>query len=230
MQVVRGLLDHRLALVEEVPDSLLVGADDVDSQASRDDLGHPRERGGDEGPEPGEGTAGGGRRVGVWWGSGVVWGEEAGGNGGGKGPGLAAARGRCGIALPRGCARTSQRPCYPRPTSRRRQSWRRAARPGPALAPIEGRGRTGEHPPAAPHAAMAIGTAFLIAPSGWIARILRPWATGWTLPPDLATVQDRLGVALILGLMPILPKHATNAETFARSTLKPPTGCHSGMG
>lgn len=54
---------------------------------------------------------------------------------------------------------------------------------------------------AAPHAAMAIGTAFLIAPSGWITRLLSPWATGWTLPPDIATVQDRFGLALIVGLI-----------------------------
>ncbi|MCY1126764.1 ABC transporter permease subunit [Frigidibacter sp. RF13] len=53
---------------------------------------------------------------------------------------------------------------------------------------------------AAPHAALAIGFAFLIAPSGWIARALSPWATGWSLPPDIATVHDPLGIALILGL------------------------------
>ncbi|MEZ5777505.1 MAG: ABC transporter permease subunit [Paracoccaceae bacterium] len=54
---------------------------------------------------------------------------------------------------------------------------------------------------ATPHAALAIGLAFLIAPSGWIARLLSPWATGWTLPPEAATVQDPLGLALVLGLM-----------------------------
>lgn len=54
---------------------------------------------------------------------------------------------------------------------------------------------------AAPHAAMAIGIAFLVAPSGWIARLLSPWATGWSLPPDIATVHDPLGLALILGLL-----------------------------
>lgn len=54
---------------------------------------------------------------------------------------------------------------------------------------------------AAPHAALAIGLAFLIAPSGWIARVLSPWATGWDLPPDLATVRDPCGIALILGLL-----------------------------
>lgn len=54
---------------------------------------------------------------------------------------------------------------------------------------------------AAPHAALAIGLAFLISPSGWIARALSPWATGWDLPPDLATVRDPYGIALILGLL-----------------------------
>ncbi len=54
---------------------------------------------------------------------------------------------------------------------------------------------------AAPHAALAIGLAFLLAPSGWIARLLSPWATGWDRPPDLATVNDRGGFALILGLL-----------------------------
>jgi putative thiamine transport system permease protein len=36
---------------------------------------------------------------------------------------------------------------------------------------------------AAPHAAVAIGLAFVVAPSGWIARMLSPWATGWETPP-----------------------------------------------
>jgi len=54
---------------------------------------------------------------------------------------------------------------------------------------------------AAPHAAMAIGVAFLIAPSGWVARLLSPWLTGWRQPPDIATVQDPHGIALILGLL-----------------------------
>ncbi|MBL8697425.1 MAG: ABC transporter permease subunit [Alphaproteobacteria bacterium] len=54
---------------------------------------------------------------------------------------------------------------------------------------------------AIPHAALAIGFVFLAAPSGWIARVLSPWATGWERPPDLATVNDPQGVALILGLV-----------------------------
>lgn len=54
---------------------------------------------------------------------------------------------------------------------------------------------------ATPHAALAIGLAFLIAPSGWIARIISPWLTGWDLPPDMASVNDPMGLALILGLL-----------------------------
>src|SRR3546814_3106133 len=32
---------------------------------------------------------------------------------------------------------------------------------------------------AVPHAAVALGLAFLIAPSGWLVRLVSPWATGW---------------------------------------------------
>ena len=54
---------------------------------------------------------------------------------------------------------------------------------------------------ALPHAAAAFGLAFLIAPSGWIARALSPWATGWDRPPDLLIVNDPLGLALVAGLV-----------------------------
>jgi putative thiamine transport system permease protein len=54
---------------------------------------------------------------------------------------------------------------------------------------------------AVPHAALAIGFAFLVAPSGWLARLASPWATGWELPPDIATVQDPYGLALAGGLV-----------------------------
>jgi len=54
---------------------------------------------------------------------------------------------------------------------------------------------------AVPHVALAIGFAFLIAPSGWILRLLSPWATGWQLPPDIALVQDPYGLALAAGLV-----------------------------
>ncbi len=52
-----------------------------------------------------------------------------------------------------------------------------------------------------PHAAAAFGLAFLIAPSGWIARLFSPWATGWTRPPDLLIVHDPAGLAMIAGLV-----------------------------
>ncbi len=54
---------------------------------------------------------------------------------------------------------------------------------------------------ATPHAAVALGFAFLIAPSGWIARLISPELTGWTRPPDVATVGDALGLAFVLGLV-----------------------------
>ncbi len=52
-----------------------------------------------------------------------------------------------------------------------------------------------------PHAAAALGLAFLIAPSGWIARGLSPWATGWQTPPDLLILNDPWGLSLTLGLV-----------------------------
>lgn len=51
-----------------------------------------------------------------------------------------------------------------------------------------------------PHAALAIGIAFLIAPSGWLLRALSPWATGFDAPPPWQTTQDPWG----LGLMAVL--------------------------
>ncbi|WP_420404527.1 ABC transporter permease [Nisaea sp.] len=54
---------------------------------------------------------------------------------------------------------------------------------------------------AVPHAAAAFALAFLIAPSGFLARLLSPWATGWQRPPDLLIVQDELGLSLMAGLV-----------------------------
>jgi putative thiamine transport system permease protein len=51
-----------------------------------------------------------------------------------------------------------------------------------------------------PHAAFAVGVLFLVSPSGWIVRLLSPWATGWQRPPDLLLVQDPGAVALTLAL------------------------------
>jgi putative thiamine transport system permease protein len=55
---------------------------------------------------------------------------------------------------------------------------------------------------AIPHAALAFGLAFLIAPSGWLVRWLSPWATGWEQPPDFAAFgpQDPWGLSLVLAL------------------------------
>lgn len=52
-----------------------------------------------------------------------------------------------------------------------------------------------------PHAAAAFGLAFLIAPSGLIARALSPWATGWARPPDLLIVGDPWGLSMMAGLV-----------------------------
>jgi putative thiamine transport system permease protein len=48
---------------------------------------------------------------------------------------------------------------------------------------------------AVPHAAFAIGLAWLIAPAGWLARALAPLA-GWAAPPAWVTVGDPQGIAL----------------------------------
>jgi putative thiamine transport system permease protein len=55
---------------------------------------------------------------------------------------------------------------------------------------------------ASPPSAMALGFAFLIMPSGWLVRLVSPWATGFDRPPiGLVTVQDSLGLSLIAGLL-----------------------------
>jgi len=52
-----------------------------------------------------------------------------------------------------------------------------------------------------PHAAAAIGLAFLIAPSGFLVRLVSPWATGWTRPPDVLILNDPFGIAMTVGLV-----------------------------
>ncbi len=55
---------------------------------------------------------------------------------------------------------------------------------------------------ATPHVAVAIGLAFLIAPSGWLARAISPALTGWARPPTgFVTVNDPQGLAMVLGLV-----------------------------
>ncbi len=55
---------------------------------------------------------------------------------------------------------------------------------------------------ATPHAAVAVGFAFMAAPSGWLVRLISPWLTGWERPPiDLLTVRDPEGWAMVAGLV-----------------------------
>ena len=54
---------------------------------------------------------------------------------------------------------------------------------------------------AVPHAALAVGLAFLLTPSGWLARLASPALTGWERPPTGWTVPDAGGWSLVLGLL-----------------------------
>lgn len=54
---------------------------------------------------------------------------------------------------------------------------------------------------ATPHAALAIGFLFLLAPSGWVLRALSPWLTGFESPPPWPTTQDPWGLGLIAALV-----------------------------
>jgi putative thiamine transport system permease protein len=54
---------------------------------------------------------------------------------------------------------------------------------------------------ATPHVAVAVGFAFLIAPSGWLVRLVSPELTGWERPPALVTVRDPAGLAMVAGLL-----------------------------
>lgn len=54
---------------------------------------------------------------------------------------------------------------------------------------------------AIPHAAIAFGFAFLIAPSGLMARLISPSLTGWERPPDALIVNDPWGLSLMAGLV-----------------------------
>ena len=51
-----------------------------------------------------------------------------------------------------------------------------------------------------PHAATALGFAFLFAPSGWMVRMVSPGLSGWERPPDWFFPHDPLGLAMITGL------------------------------
>lgn len=53
---------------------------------------------------------------------------------------------------------------------------------------------------AMPHAGFAIGFGFLVAPSGWLVRLVSPELTGYTIPPDWLTVKDPYSVSLTIAL------------------------------
>lgn len=52
-----------------------------------------------------------------------------------------------------------------------------------------------------PHAAAAFGLAFMIAPSGWIMRLISPELTGFSRPPDWHILHDPWGIAMMAGLI-----------------------------
>lgn len=54
---------------------------------------------------------------------------------------------------------------------------------------------------ALPHSTIAIAMLFLLAPSGWLVRLVSPELTGWTRPPAFGFVPDQSGWLLIAGLM-----------------------------
>ena len=54
---------------------------------------------------------------------------------------------------------------------------------------------------AIPHAAIAFGFAFLIAPSGLVARLISPSLTGWERPLDTLIINDPWGFSLMAGLV-----------------------------
>ncbi|MGC6516586.1 MAG: ABC transporter permease [Candidatus Puniceispirillaceae bacterium] len=54
---------------------------------------------------------------------------------------------------------------------------------------------------ALPHATIAIALLFLLAPSGFLVRLISPELTGWTRPPAFGFVPDQTGWLLIIGLM-----------------------------
>ncbi len=52
-----------------------------------------------------------------------------------------------------------------------------------------------------PHVTLTFGLAFLLAPSGWIIRLLSPWPSGFQTPPDWLILNDPYGFSLILALI-----------------------------
>lgn len=54
---------------------------------------------------------------------------------------------------------------------------------------------------ATPHAAFAVGFVFLIAPSGWVMRLISPGISGFSYPPDWLLIKDPWGLSLMAALI-----------------------------
>lgn len=54
---------------------------------------------------------------------------------------------------------------------------------------------------AIPHAAMAFGISFLIAPSGWLIRLIFPHLTGFNRPPDWLIIADPFALSMLFALV-----------------------------
>ena len=54
---------------------------------------------------------------------------------------------------------------------------------------------------AVPHITIAVGFLFLLQPSGWFFRLISPWLTGFTRPPDFYLIPDTYGIGLIIALI-----------------------------
>ena len=54
---------------------------------------------------------------------------------------------------------------------------------------------------ATPHLAFALTLALLIAPTGWLIRVISPSLSGWSTPPDWATVHDPWGLGMVAVLV-----------------------------
>ena len=74
---------------------------------------------------------------------------------------------------------------------------------------------------AVPHAAAAFGLVYLIAPSGFLLRLVSPELTGFTRPPDALIVNDPMGMALLAGLVLKEAPYLFLALTAALSQIDP---------
>ena len=81
---------------------------------------------------------------------------------------------------------------------------------------------------AVPHAAIAVGLVYLIAPSGWLVRLVSPVLTGWQRPPTSWVVPDADGWSLILGLLIKEAPFLMLAATAQLTTLNIDASLHIG--